>query len=74
MGNIKLCKGCKYLWASRGLCTLPSHIEVDKYTGEKWQAGMEWVEIARAEEGICGPDASRYEKPFSIWRRILFGE
>jgi len=58
---VKSCQGCTHLHEDKAKCRLGWQSELNPYT-DRW---MRWnnltVNEARAEGGICGSDASKYE-------------
>ena len=68
---MKSCKGCKHIILARSLCAVNQIVETDKYTGERWLTHRLHVTEARAEGGVCGPDATLYELPWSFWKWVF---
>ena len=67
--KMKLCKGCRHLHEYKGRCRLGYQTEIDQYSGLEYGWNILSVKEARAEDGICGPNASRYEPKF--WAGLL---
>ena len=73
---MKPCTGCRWLQAEyiRGPVCRLAHIELPRnpYT-EQRVVRIGYTDKARADGGICGPDASRYEPKFlrRLWNSVL---